>query len=107
MTAGSGEHKTVQPAKKAVALTYTPEKNAAPVVVAKGRGAVAERIMETALEHGVPLQEDASLVEVLSQLDIEQEIPPELYKLVAEIMSFVYRTDRKLSGVRAKEEDER
>jgi flagellar biosynthesis protein len=86
----------VQPPKKAVALSYTPETNAAPVVVAKGKGAIAERILETAKEHNVPVQEDASLVEVLSQLDLEQEIPPELYKLVAEIMSFVYRTDREL-----------
>lgn len=87
-----------QKPKKAVALSYTPETNAAPVVVAKGKGAVAERILSTAKEHGVPVQEDPSLVEVLSQLDIEQEIPPELYKLVAEIMSFVYRADRQMSS---------
>jgi flagellar biosynthesis protein len=80
--------------KQAVALTYAPDKAAAPIVKAKGRGDVAQRIMAVASEHGVPVREDASLVEVLSKLDLEQEIPPELYKLVAEILSFVYRTDQ-------------
>ncbi|RXZ76977.1 FhlB domain-containing protein [Paenibacillaceae bacterium] len=82
-------------AKKAVALKYDPDQLSAPVVTAKGRGRLADTILEKAAEHGVPVQEDASLVEVLSQLDIEQEIPPELYTLVAEILSFVYRSDQK------------
>lgn len=81
--------------KKAVALKYAPDRNKAPVVVAKGRGEVAESILKRAKESGVPVQEDASLVEVLSKLDLDQEIPPELYQLVAEILSFVYRSDRK------------
>jgi flagellar biosynthesis protein len=51
--------------------------------------------MNKAAENGVPIQQDVSLVEVLSKLDIEQEIPPELYTLVAEILSFVYRSDRR------------
>lgn len=79
--------------KKAVALRYAPEQYASPIVVAKGKGHVAEKIVQKAKEHGVPLQEDPSLVEVLSKLDLNQEIPPELYQLVAEILSFVYRTD--------------
>ncbi|MEF3304794.1 EscU/YscU/HrcU family type III secretion system export apparatus switch protein [Paenibacillus sp. GYB003] len=79
--------------KRAVALRYAPEQNASPHVVAKGKGRVAETIIERAKEHGVPLQEDPSLVEVLSKLDVKQQIPPELYQLVAEILSFVYRTD--------------
>lgn len=84
-----------QQLKKAVALRYTPNKNAAPKVVAKGKGRVAESILQKAVEAGVPVQEDASLVEVLSKLDLDQEIPPELYQLVAEILSFIYRSDRK------------
>ncbi|ALS27531.1 FhlB domain-containing protein [Paenibacillus sp. 32O-W] len=91
-TSGGGADR---PLRKAVALKYDPGERSAPVVVAKGSGRLAERIMETAAEHGVPVQEDASLVEVLSKLDIEQEIPPELYTLVAEILSFVYRADHK------------
>ena len=82
---------------KAVALRYTPEMEA-PVVVAKGKGVVAQKLIEKAKEHGIPLQEDASLVEVLSKLDIDQKIPPELYQIVAEILSFVYRTDQRAKG---------
>ena len=82
--------------RKAVALKYNPAEHAAPVVAAKGQGHIADRILELAREHDVPVQEDASLVEVLSRLDIDQEIPPELYALVAEVLSFIYRADRKL-----------
>ena len=84
--------------KKAVALKYEPERHSAPTVVAKGQGLLAEEILRKAQQAGVPVQEDASLVEVLSKLDIEQEIPPELYQLVAEILSFVYRSDRKAAA---------
>ncbi|MFD2333174.1 EscU/YscU/HrcU family type III secretion system export apparatus switch protein [Cohnella sp. GCM10020058] len=83
--------------RKAVALKYNPETRSAPVVVAKGKGVVAEEIMKRAVENGVPVQEDASLVEVLSKLDLEQEIPQELYQLVAEVLSFVYRSDKRAS----------
>jgi len=81
--------------RKAVALKYEPGENNAPVVIAKGQGHLAEQILEKAAENGIPVQEDSSLVEVLSKLDIDQTIPPELYALVAEILSFVYRSDRK------------
>ncbi|MHA6484417.1 EscU/YscU/HrcU family type III secretion system export apparatus switch protein [Paenibacillus sp. strain BS8-2] len=81
--------------KKAVALKYEPGNRQAPVLVAKGTGHIADRILEKAKESGVPVQEDPSLVEVLSKLDVDQEIPPELYTLVAEILSFVYQSDRK------------
>lgn len=82
--------------KKAVALRYNPVTGQAPTLVAKGGGRVADEILKRAASHGVPIQEDASLVEVLSQLDLEQEIPPELYRLVAEVMSFIYRADSKV-----------
>ncbi len=77
--------------KKAVALRYEQKKDAAPKVVAKGRGWIAEKIIQVAREHGVPLKEDDALVEVLSKLDIYEEIPIELYKAVAEILVFVYQ----------------
>ncbi|MBO9608764.1 MAG: EscU/YscU/HrcU family type III secretion system export apparatus switch protein [Paenibacillaceae bacterium] len=89
-----------QTPKQAVALRYTPERNTAPVVIAKGKGIIADAIVKKAQEHGIPVQEDASLVEVLSKLDIDQEIPPELYNLVAEILSFIYRSDQRLSARR-------
>ncbi|MFC4103632.1 EscU/YscU/HrcU family type III secretion system export apparatus switch protein [Paenibacillus xanthanilyticus] len=85
-------------AKKAVALKYEPGTGSAPVVVAKGSGRIADVIVEKAAENGVPVQEDKSLVEVLAKLDIAQEIPPELYLLVAEILSFVYRSDKRAGG---------
>lgn len=81
--------------KKAVAMKYDPLATSAPVIIAKGQGELAERILESAKENGVPIQEDQSLVEVLSKLDIDQEIPPELFALVADILSFVYRADHR------------
>ncbi|MFD1177175.1 EscU/YscU/HrcU family type III secretion system export apparatus switch protein [Paenibacillus puldeungensis] len=80
--------------KKAVALKYDPGQGEAPVVAAKGSGLLAEKILETAKEHGIPVQEDAALVEVLSKLDLDQHIPAELYDLVAEILTFIYRSDK-------------
>ncbi|WP_018750897.1 EscU/YscU/HrcU family type III secretion system export apparatus switch protein [Paenibacillus sanguinis] len=80
--------------KKAVALKYDPGQGEAPVVAAKGRGLLAEQILEKAREHGIPVQEDAALVEVLSKLDLDQQIPAELYDLVAEILTFIYRSDK-------------
>lgn len=93
----SDQENKPQPAKvkKAVALRYQPGERTAPVMVAKGKGHMADLILERAKENGIPVQEDSSLVEVLSKLDIDQEIPAELYTLVAEILSFVYRSDRK------------
>ncbi|MCM3782981.1 EscU/YscU/HrcU family type III secretion system export apparatus switch protein [Neobacillus mesonae] len=80
--------------KKAVALKYVPGEADAPVVVAKGDGRLAESIVEKALEHGVPIQEDPALVEVLSKLDLDEQIPPELYQLVAEVLTFVYQAEQ-------------
>ena len=80
---------------KAAALRYRAEKDSAPKVVAKGSGAIAEKIIQIAREHNVPLKDDPQLVEVLSALDLYQEIPPELYKAVAEILAFVYKMTKK------------
>lgn len=87
--------------KKAVALKYNPGENDAPVVTAKGQGKLAETILERAKEHGVPVQEDAALVEVLSKLDLDQQIPPELYQLVAEVLTYVYQAEGKAKEGRA------
>jgi len=76
--------------EKAAALKYRHGKDSAPKLVAKGRGKVAEKIIEIAKTHGIPVQEDKDLVEFLSALDLYQEIPPELYRAVAEILAFVY-----------------
>ena len=74
----------------AAALEYDPRKDAAPKVVARGRGAIAERIIELARQNNVPVKSDPALVQILSKLDIDEQIPMELYKAVAEILAFVY-----------------
>jgi flagellar biosynthesis protein len=77
--------------KKAVALKYRHQVDAAPKVVAKGQGIIAERIIEIAQEHNIPLKRDPALIEVLSKMDLDQEIPPELYRAVAEVLAYVYK----------------
>ncbi|WP_035238657.1 EscU/YscU/HrcU family type III secretion system export apparatus switch protein [Desulfobacter vibrioformis] len=76
--------------KKAIALKYERVKDAAPKVTAKGQGKVAENIIALALAHGVPVKDDPDLVEVLASLDINQEVPAEIYVAVAELLAFVY-----------------
>lgn len=74
--------------KKAVALQYDENKNAAPVIVASGMGYVAEKIVEIATENGVPVYEDNSLATVLTQLDLGTQIPEELYQAVVDIYAY-------------------
>lgn len=81
--------------KKAIALKYDGNKDIAPRVKAKGAGAVAEKIIELAQKHGVPIKDDPDLVEILSQLEIDEAIPPEIYVAVAELLSFVYSLNSK------------
>jgi flagellar biosynthesis protein len=76
--------------KKAVALQYKPGEDAAPAVTAKGSGLVAERLIDAARAHGIPVKSDPDLVAVLSKLDIESQIPPSVYIVVAELLAFVY-----------------
>ena len=77
--------------KVAVALRYRRETESAPVVVATGRGEVADRIVRLAEESRVPVHEDTGLAEALGRLQVDQTIPLELYEAVAEVISFVYR----------------
>ena len=82
--------------KKAVALRYHRGEDDAPVVIAKGAGHLAERILEIANEYDIPLYEDPDLVEVLAKIDLGNVIPPELYQAVAEALAFVYNLNRKM-----------
>jgi flagellar biosynthesis protein len=82
--------------KEAVALSYEATKNDAPKVIAKGKGLVADNILEKAKENNIPIQEDASLIELLSKLNINDSIPEELYHAVAEVFAFVYRADKEV-----------
>ncbi|GAB6065614.1 EscU/YscU/HrcU family type III secretion system export apparatus switch protein [Aquifex pyrophilus] len=77
--------------KKAVALKYKPEEDKAPVVVAKGRGEVAEKIIEIAREKGIPIVEDKNLVEALINIELYEEIPPELYEAVAKLLAYLIK----------------
>jgi flagellar biosynthesis protein len=77
--------------KQAVALRYEAKKDRAPKVTSKGRGFLAEKILELAREHNIPIRHDKNLLQVLSRLDLKQEVPQEVYQAVAEILAFVYR----------------
>ena len=81
-----GPHKPV-----ATALAYDPRQAGAPRVVASGRGPVAEQILELARKHGVPICDDPILAGVLSQVNLGDEIPEELYQVVAEVLAYIYR----------------
>ena len=78
--------------KSAVALAYS-QTDAAPRVVAKGRGLVAEQIIARAREHGVYVHESPELVSLLLQIDLDQRIPPQLYIAVAELLAWIYRLE--------------
>lgn len=86
--------------KSAVSLRYDSLTSNAPKVTAKGKGQVAENIIALAHEHNIPVQQDPDLIEVLSQVDVDQEIPPAVYQVVAELLAFVYKmnTDYQKSG---------
>jgi len=83
------------PAKKAVALRYVPALDRAPKVTAKGSGLLAQKIIELAQKYGIPIKEDPVLIQVLSQLDFNQEVPPSIYVVVAEILAFVYSVNNR------------
>jgi flagellar biosynthesis protein len=80
--------------RQAAALSYEQGKDSAPTLVAKGKGAVADKILEIARHHGIPIREDRELVQMLSSLDLYQEIPPDLYRAVAEILAFLYSLNK-------------
>ncbi len=82
--------------KKAVALRYDRQKDPAPRVTAKGQGKVADKIIELAREYGVPVKDDPDLIEVLSALDIDEQIPSEIYVAVAELLAFVYGMNKSI-----------
>jgi len=85
---------TTKTTQKAVSLKYDVNINSAPVVKSKGLGKLAEKIIQIAKENNIPIKEDPNLVELLMQIDLEREIPPELYKVVAEILAYVYRINK-------------
>jgi flagellar biosynthesis protein len=81
---------------KAAALKYRAGMDSAPTLVAKGRGLVADKIITLAKEQGIPIHEDRNMVEILSTLSLYEEIPPDLYKAVAEVLAFIYKMSSKV-----------
>jgi flagellar biosynthesis protein len=81
--------------RRAAALRYDKDKNSAPTVVAAGAGLIADRIVEIAREQGLPVREDPALAEALARLELEQEIPSELFAAVAEVLVWAYGLEGK------------
>jgi flagellar biosynthesis protein len=87
--------------QRAAALEYNPEKDRAPRLIASGEGKVAEKIIALAKDHNVPIYEDPLLAAALATVNLEEEIPPELYLVVAEILAYIYRiSGRSKTGTR-------
>ncbi len=82
--------------KRAVAIQYLEEEDGAPRVVARGRGSVADQILRIAKENDVPDYEDGELVRLLETIDLDEEIPPELFYAIAEVLVFIYQLEKKL-----------
>ena len=82
--------------KRAVAMAYSGE-DGAPRVVAKGTGVTAEAILSLAQEHGVYVHQSPELLNLLMQVDLDSEIPPELYQAVAELLAWIYMLDQRLA----------
>jgi len=82
-----------EPEKPTLAVALSYEKPRAPQVVAIGRGWLGDKIVETARAHGVPLREDAALAEALATVEVDTEIPEDLYRAVAVVIGFVLRAN--------------
>ena len=89
------------PPKRELAVALKYDGTNAPRVTAKGTGEIAAQIVELALEHNIPMQENALMAQTLSQLELNQEIPPALYLAVAEIIAFAYYLSGKVPGGKA------
>ena len=83
-------YSNLKKSQKAVALSYEEKVDDAPKVVASGKGLIAEKILELANEHNIPIHSDADLVEILFVLEIDENIPIEVYSVVAEIFTHIY-----------------
>lgn len=83
--------------KSASVLKYEENQDVSPKLIAKGKGIVADHILKEAEKHEIPVRKDPSLTELLSQLEINQSIPEELYQAVAEVFAFIYKVDRNTS----------
>ena len=93
---GASAFSTSETTDYAVALGYEQDKNAAPVVLAKGQGEIASKIIALAEANGIEIRKDADLLQILKTVDINQEIPIEAFAAVAEILSYIYSQNTKV-----------
>ncbi|HLD23510.1 MAG TPA: EscU/YscU/HrcU family type III secretion system export apparatus switch protein [Sulfuricurvum sp.] len=91
--------------KKAVAMRYDREKENAPRVIAKGKGESAENIIKIAELHNLPIHKDEDLVEMLSKVELDREVPEKLYLAVAEVFSFIYKITNTTRITRENDQD--
>jgi flagellar biosynthesis protein len=82
--------------QRAIALRYKAQEEAAPKIVAKGAGLLAERILQIARENKIHIHEDPDLVTLLAKLEVNTPIPEELYRAVAEVLAVVYRLNKRM-----------
>lgn len=82
--------------RAASVLKYEENQDVSPKLIAKGKGIIADQIVKEAEKYQIPIRKDPSLTELLSQLEINQSIPEELYQAVAEVFAFVYKIDQKI-----------
>jgi flagellar biosynthesis protein len=82
--------------RKVAAIKYKHGADSVPKLVAKGQGHIADRIIALARENGIPIHEDRNMVEILSTIDLYEQIPPKLYRAVAEVLTFIYRMTGKI-----------
>jgi flagellar biosynthesis protein len=85
--------------EKAVALGYNPNKDDAPRVLASGKDKIAEKIITIAKQNDIPIRDDPVLAAALMEIDINKTIPTELYRVVAEVLSYIYRIQKKTNKV--------
>ena len=84
-------------ARSAIAIRYDMEQDAAPVILAAGRGEFAEDILKIAEDHKIPFYEDKGLADLLLKLEVSTEVPQEMYSLIAEVLAFIFRLDQMAS----------
>lgn len=82
--------------KQAIAIVYDQNADSAPRISAKGAGIVADNIINLGLKHSVPIYQNKTLASMLMALEIDHEIPPELYKVIAEVLAYIYRLDQRV-----------
>ena len=92
---GASAFSTSKDSDYAVALGYDDTSNKAPIVLAKGQGEIAERIIALAQEHNIEIRQDSDLLQILKTVDINEEIPVEAFAAVAEIISYIYSQNAK------------